>query len=121
MNPTTSGTAKDALIRHPRLSGKKRIQSRSPERHAATDAHDFKLLQANPDRKFLIFTQFADPAYYLNNALRTTGLDPVDCATGRPENSAFQARKFFPESNARLKHHPPGKQTRILIATNVLS
>jgi superfamily II DNA or RNA helicase len=93
----------------------------------ATEANDFKLreliniLSTHRDRKFLVFTQFADTALYLNAALHGTGFDHVDCATGQSENPAAQAWKFSPESNDRLKDHPPGHQTRILIATDVLS
>ncbi len=93
----------------------------------ACEANDFKLqalitiLTTHTDRKFLIFTQFADTALYLASALRDAGLEDVDCATGQSENPAAQAWKFSPESNDRLKQHPPGQQTRILIATDVLS
>ena len=93
----------------------------------ATEANDFKLqelisiLNTHPDRKFLIFTQFADTALYLNASLCGAGFEQVDCATGQSENPAAQAWRFSPESNDRLKQHPPGQQTRVLIATDVLS
>ncbi len=93
----------------------------------ATTEHDFKLqklvdlLTTHRDRKFLIFTQFADTALYLRDSLLSAGLDQLDCATGQSENPAAQAWKFSPESNHKLKEHPAGKQTRILIATDVLS
>ena len=74
-----------------------------------------------PREKFILFTQFADTARYLSDALHAAGVDSVDCATGDSENPAKQAWRFSPESNEKLKDFPPGKQTRILIATDILS
>ena len=89
---------------------------------------DFKLQslirlvhQEFPKEKFILFTQFADTARYLSNALHAAGVDNVDCATGDSENPAKQAWRFSPESNEKLKDFPPGKQTRVLIATDILS
>ncbi len=81
-----------------------------------------KLLKTDhPSEKFILFTQFADTAKYLAEALEEAGLRDVDCATGDSEDPAKQAWKFSPESNDKLKQFPPGRQTRILIATDVLS
>jgi len=74
-----------------------------------------------PTEKFLIFTQFADTADYLHRALNASGLSRVDCVTGESENPAGQAWRFSPESNERLQEYPASKQTRVLIATDVLS
>jgi len=74
-----------------------------------------------PKEKFLLFTQFADTAAYLNNALHAAGLDAVDCVTGSSENPAQQAWQFSPESNEKLADFPPQSQTRVLIATDILS
>ncbi len=71
--------------------------------------------------KFLLFTQFADTATYLAGALQTVGIEGVDCVTGESENPARQAWRFSPESNDKLREFPTGQQTRILIATDVLS
>ena len=79
------------------------------------------LKQDHPSEKFILFTQFADTAKYLADALKEVGLQDVDCATGDSEDPAKQAWKFSPESNGKLKQFPPGNQTRILIATDVLS
>jgi superfamily II DNA/RNA helicase len=81
-----------------------------------------KLLAADcPKEKFLLFTQFADTAVYLRSALDSAGLDAVDCVTGSSENPAQQAWQFSPESNDKLNQFPPLSQTRVLIATDVLS
>ena len=74
-----------------------------------------------PKEKFLLFTQFADTAAYLNDALHAAGLDAVDCVTGSSENPAQQAWQFSPESNEKLADYPPQSQTRVLIATDILS
>jgi superfamily II DNA or RNA helicase len=91
-------------------------------------AKDFKLQslirlvhQEFPKEKFILFTQFADTARYLADALHAAGVDSVDCVTGDSENPAKQAWRFSPESNEKLKDFPPGKQTRVLIATDILS
>jgi superfamily II DNA or RNA helicase len=91
-------------------------------------AKDFKLqalidliYNQHPDEKFLIFTQFSDTAKYLGNALHATSIERVDCATGDSVNPAAQAWRFSPVSNDKLKTYPQSKQTRVLIATDVLS
>jgi superfamily II DNA or RNA helicase len=71
--------------------------------------------------KFLLFTQFADTASYLRNALDAVGFDSIDCVTGASENPALQAWQFSPESNDKLAKFPPQSQTRVLIATDILS
>lgn len=79
------------------------------------------LREAANSEKYLLFTQFADTAFYLQKALEEAGIDGVDCATGESENPAAQAWRFSPESNDKLADYPPAKQTRVLIATDVLS
>lgn len=75
----------------------------------------------HPDRKFLLFTQFADTALYLKEQLDAALVPGVDCVTGQSENPAAHAWRFSPESNGKLKDYPPTKQIRVLIATDVLS
>ncbi len=89
---------------------------------------DFKLQslirlvhQEFPKEKFILFTQFADTARYLSSALHAAGVESVDCVTGDSENPAKQAWRFSPEANEKLKDFPPGRQTRVLIATDILS
>lgn len=89
---------------------------------------DFKLQslirlvhQEFPKEKFILFTQFADTARYLSDALHAAGVDSVDCVTGDSENPARQAWRFSPESNEKLGDFPPSRQTRVLIATDILS
>lgn len=79
------------------------------------------LRDQHPREKFLIFTQFADTANYLALALKDAGFTDSDCVTGNSENPAAQAWRFSPVSNDKIAQHPPGTQTRVLIATDVLS
>jgi len=118
---------KNTLIAHLREDAASLLQVLN---NAGTISHqdDFKLQSLikllhkdHPKEKFLIFTQFSDTARYISNALRKAGIDRVDCATGDSENPAAQAWRFSPRSNEKLDQFPPSKQTRILIATDVLS
>ena len=95
---------------------------------AVTSARDYKLqaliqlvLRDQPQEKFILFTQFADTAYYLESALKAAGVAELDCATGDSENPAAQAWRFSPEANGKLRQYPPRQQTRVLLATDVLS
>lgn len=74
-----------------------------------------------PQEKFILFTQFADTAHYLKQALREAGVTKLDCVTGQSDDPAKQAWRFSPESNGKLDKYPPSQQTRVLIATDVLS
>ena len=98
------------------------------ETNSVTPARDYKLqaliqliARDQPRQKFLLFTQFADTAYYLDSALKNAGITDLDCATGSSENPAAQAWQFSPESNEKLDRFPPSQRTRVLIATDVLS
>ena len=68
--------------------------------------------------KVLVFTQFADTAYYLEKELKRRGIKDLVCVTGNTENPTAIAHRFSPVSNeVKLK----GSQIRILITTDVLS
>ncbi|MCC8113070.1 MAG: phospholipase D-like domain-containing protein [Bacteroidales bacterium] len=69
--------------------------------------------------KVVVFTQYADTAKYLYNQLRKRGIKRVDYVTGNSENPTAKVEKFSPESND--KKLAPEEQTRVLIATDVLS
>ncbi len=70
------------------------------------------------NEKILIFTQFADTAYYLFDQLKKMNVDDIACATGDLENPTELAHKFSPVSN---KISAIEQQVRILISTDVLS
>ncbi len=71
--------------------------------------------------KALIFTQFADTAYYLAEQLQKRGLQRVECATGRSENPTDLAYRFSPRSNDKPEIISSEKEIRVLISTDVLS
>ncbi len=69
--------------------------------------------------KILVFTQFADTAYYLEAQLKKRNLEQSACVTGTDENPTAYAYRFSPVSNNRSIE--PGHELRILITTDVLS
>jgi superfamily II DNA or RNA helicase len=69
--------------------------------------------------KILIFTQFADTARYLHQALTAKGLEQIGLATGQSPDPTALAWQFSPRSND--KPILPQDELRILIATDVLS
>lgn len=68
--------------------------------------------------KVLIFTQFADTAWYVEKELKRRGIKNLACVTGDVENPTEYAQRFSPESN-KLK--TVQKELRILVSTDVLS
>lgn len=69
--------------------------------------------------KVLIFTQYADTAKYLYEQLQAHNIQDVACATGGSEDPTLLASRFSPVSNEYKFGND--KETRILIATDVLS
>ncbi len=79
----------------------------------------YKLLnKKHKDEKAIVFTQFADTAYYITNELKSRGLTKIECVTGSNENPTRLAHLFSPISNN--KPHSDN-ELRVLIATDVLS
>jgi len=68
--------------------------------------------------KILIFTQFADTAYYLYENLKNRKIENIACATGDLENPTELAHRFSPISN---KVRNVKDEIRVLISTDVLS
>lgn len=71
--------------------------------------------------KVVIFTQYSDTARYIFYQLRKRGFTNIDFATGGSDNPSVIVEKFSPLSNDAAGKYPVDKQTRILIATDVLS
>ena len=91
-------------------------------------AHDAKLnalhtllTDAFPDRKILIFSQFADTVFYLEAQLKRRGVPALAGVTGNSADPTELARRFSPASNQRPRQLAPEQQLRVLIATDVLS
>lgn len=75
----------------------------------------------HPTDKILVFTQFADTARYLEQALQKAGVSSVAAVTGASENPTRLAWRFSPKSNHKEKVAQTEGELRVLIATDVLS
>ena len=79
------------------------------------------LVREHPDRKVLIFTQFADTVRYLENQLTARGLTRFAAVTGDTADPTRLAWRFSPKSHEKEDLIPPEKELRVLVATDVLS
>ena len=79
------------------------------------------LTQTHGEEKVLVFTQYADTAYYIARQLKKRGIMNIEVATGNSDNPTKLAEKFSPLSNEVNPALPWENQTRVLIATDVLS
>jgi superfamily II DNA/RNA helicase len=78
------------------------------------------ITETHKNEKVLVFTQFADTAYYLTEELKKRGVTLVESVTSDNEHPTTLAQRFSPVSNQ--KHELKGKQElQILISTDVLS
>ncbi len=75
-------------------------------------------IKTHKNEKILIFTQFADTAYYLLEQLKKRKIADIACVTGDLENPTEFAHRFSPVSN-KVKNIE--NEIRILISTDVLS
>ncbi len=75
----------------------------------------------HPDRKILIFTQFADTANYLHAQLQQANIRNLGVVTGKNDNPTDLAYRFSPVSNDVRDKVPAAKELRVLISTDVLS
>lgn len=79
----------------------------------------YKLLsEKHKAEKVLIFTQFADTAYYLSEHLKKRKLQNLEHVTGDSENPTALAQRFSPFSN---KIPATKNDIRVLVSTDVLS
>jgi superfamily II DNA or RNA helicase len=76
-----------------------------------------------PNKKILIFTEYADTAEYVAKGLQNLGFAKVAPVTGNSGNPTDLARKFSPHSNRKQSGSPVTKdeELNILVATDVLS
>lgn len=83
------------------------------------------LRDRHPGEKVLVFTEYADTAEYVAQALGDAGIPNVGLATGDSEDPASIARRFSPESNRLPGDEEAAEATTdpidVLIATDVLS
>ena len=79
------------------------------------------LLERHPDRKVLVFTQFADTVRYLDRELRSRGVARMAAVTGETPDPTGLAWRFSPRSNGRGNGVASDEELRVLVATDVLS
>ena len=88
-------------------------------RDAKLDALYTLLTKKHPDRKVLVFSQFADTVHYLARELERRGVEGLAAVTGDTEAPTLLAKRFSPKSNGGL---PPSlTELRVLVATDLLS
>ncbi len=89
----------------------------SEEDRKLNELHEL-LSKKHPDEKVLVFTQYADTAYYLTEQLKAREIKHLEFVTGDSENPTRLAQRFSPVSNDLSKSKT---DLRILITTDVLS
>ena len=92
-----------------------------PAHDAKLDALHTLLTETFPDRKVLVFSQFADTVLYLDAQLKSRGVQAMAGVTGNSADPTQLAWRFSPNSNQRPGQATPQRQLRILVATDVLS
>ena len=76
---------------------------------------------SHPNRKVLVFTQFADTVRYLESQLNVRGVSSMAAVTGQSTDPTRLAWQFSPKSNEKEGRVTPEEEFRVLIATDVLS
>ncbi|MDD8018512.1 MAG: helicase-related protein [Bacteroidota bacterium] len=79
------------------------------------------LQKKHPEEKILIFTQFADTVFYLEEQLRKNGVKKIEGVTGGSSDPTSSAWKFSPVSNEKRQKVTENEELRVLVATDVLS
>ena len=92
-----------------------------PDKDAKLDALHSLLTETFPDRKVLVFSQFADTVDYLEAQLGKRGVVDLAGVTGSSADPTEMAWRFSPDSNQRAGGGEPDRALRVLVATDVLS
>jgi superfamily II DNA or RNA helicase len=79
------------------------------------------LTNTHKEDKVLVFTQYADTAFYLGNELKKRGMQQMEVVTGGSDDPTAVACRFSPKSNESLNYKDTGDELRVIIATDVLS
>ncbi|MCY4364499.1 MAG: helicase-related protein [Gammaproteobacteria bacterium] len=79
------------------------------------------LTDEHPDKKVLVFTQFADTVRYLESQLKVRGITKIAAVTGASTDPTGLAWRFSPRSNEKEGHISSDDELRVLVATDVLS
>ncbi len=92
-----------------------------PEHDAKLEALQALLTETFPEKKVLVFSQFADTVRYLERELAGRGVTALAGVTGDSDDPTGLAQRFSPISNEKQDQIRPGQELRVLIATDVLS
>ena len=118
---------KDDLVNHIKSDSKNLLDilkiggSWDPKKDKQINALYEVCTKNHPSEKIIIFTQFADTAYYLFNELKSRGLQQIEYVTGDSDNPTDIATRFSPISNNAKEIKGTNSEIRILISTDVLS
>ena len=93
----------------------------NPEEDKQLNALHQLLTEKHSTEKVLVFTQFADTAYYLTEQLKKRGVKKLESVTGDNENPTGLAHRFSPVSNHKPEINATKQDLRVLITTDVLS
>lgn len=93
----------------------------NPDEDRQLNALHELITKTHAKEKVLVFTQFADTAYYLTEQLKKRGVKKIESVTGDNENPTALAHRFSPVSNHRPEINQLNQDLRILITTDVLS
>ena len=88
---------------------------------AKLDALEKLLVNEHPERKVLVFTQFADTVHYVESQLRARGVLRIAAVTGDTADPTGVAWRFSPISNGKERYVPADDELRVLVSTDVLS
>ena len=97
-----------------------KIKVWQPERDRKLSVLHELLTRTHGKEKVLVFTQYADTAQYLIDALESLGVTDIAVAIGGKDNLSQVVSQFSPDSNKYL-HHNDQAEIRVLITTDALS
>ena len=93
----------------------------NPNEDKQLNALNELLTKKHGKEKVLVFTQFADTAYYLTEQLKKRGITQLESVTGDNENPTELAHRFSPQCNHKTDTIKSNQELRVLITTDVLS
>ena len=105
----------DTIIRMINLCG-----AWNPDTDQKLDKLLYLINSKHHDDKIIVFTQYSDTANYIYRQLKKHNVSNIDVATGSSSDTTSIVEKFSPVSNDKADI-PAEEQTRVLIATDVLS
>lgn len=93
----------------------------NPDNDRQLNALHNLLTNTHAEEKVLVFTQYADTAWYLTEQLKKRGVQHLESVTGDNENPTSFAQRFSPHSNKKSEIINASQELRVLISTDVLS